>query len=177
MYSYVFFLIENSASISIEKPKTINKKAVIAPPQLHFPSTSKRRKTEVSESSEEEHENAAEVGELKKKTVAEISEEGHEDVERNHQSRQEEKLPHDKNSESDEDDSECSQDNSAESDDGKTEDINNNKENFMNQKDSVLSLKDLMVVRVDTPLQSSSNKKYFSINFGRFTNVSYFGSY
>jgi hypothetical protein len=28
--SYVFFLIENSASISIEKPKTINKKAVIA---------------------------------------------------------------------------------------------------------------------------------------------------
>ena len=30
MCSYVFFLIENSASISIEKPKTINKKAVIA---------------------------------------------------------------------------------------------------------------------------------------------------
>jgi hypothetical protein len=83
----------------------------------------------VCESSEEQHEQAVEVEELKKNTVGEISEEGHEDPERNH--RQEEKIPHDKDSECNEDDFERSQVDS-ESDDGKTGDINNDLKNVIN---------------------------------------------
>jgi hypothetical protein len=118
VFCILIFFIENIASISIEKPKKINKKAVIAPAQLHFPSTPKKRKIEsesevedsknpVCESNEDEHEESVEVEELKKNTVGEISEDEHEDTERNQ--RQEEKIPHDKDSESDEDDSERSQ--------------------------------------------------------------------